>query len=306
MRALSLQDEIGRDALASLTQRDNSDAEMTTLVKLAVALAAVYVFVVLLMALAQDRLLFPRWAMAPGPATLPAFAERLSIKLAFGDELAGLLLRAEERPPDGAALILGFGGNAWDADLLASHLHSLFPHRDVVTFHYRGYGPSTGQPSAQVLLDDAVRLHDEIAATLEPARIIAVGLSLGTGPAAHLASQRPLAGVILVTPFDSLAALAGDLYPWLPVRLLLRHRMEVASALANTSVPVAVIAAGQDEVVPPRRTEALRRSVDGLVLDRIVPGAGHNDVYGRPEYVSAMRDALALIEAAPLASGREP
>ena len=286
MRALSLQDEIGRDALASLTQRDNSDAEMTTLVKLAVALAAVYVFVVLLMALAQDRLLFPRWAMAPGPATLPASAERLSIRLASGDELAGLLLRADARPPEGAALVLGFGGNAWNADLLATHLHALFPDRDVVTFHYRGYRPSTGRPSAQVLLDDAVRVYDEVMAALKPAQTVAVGLSLGSGPAAHLATQRHLAGVILVTPFDSLTALASDVYPWLPVRLLLRHRLEVAGELGNTSAPVAVIAAGQDEIVPPRRTEALRQSLDGLVLDRVVPGAGHNDIYDRHEYAA--------------------
>lgn len=278
---------------------------MTTLAKLAAALAAVYIVVVLLMALAQDWLLFPRWAMAPSPVTLPTSAKRLSITLASGDELAGLLLPAEERPPEGAALVLGFGGNAWDADLLAAHLHSLFPRRDVVTFHYRGYSPSTGRPSAQVLLDDAVRVHDEIAAALEPARIVAVGLSLGTGPAAHLATQRPLAGVILVTPFDSLAALAGDLYPWLPARLLLRHRMEIAGELGNTSAPVAVIAAGQDKIVPPRRTEALRRSLDELVLDLVVPGAGHNDIYDRPEYAGAMREALALMEAAPLASGGE-
>jgi pimeloyl-ACP methyl ester carboxylesterase len=279
---------------------------MTTLAKLTAVVAAVYIAVVLLVALAQDWLLFPRWAMAPSPATLPTPAERLSIRLASGDELAGLLLRAEERPPGGAALVLGFGGNAWDADLLASHLHSLFPYRDVVTFHYRGYGLSTGRPSAQALLEDALRVHDEMAAMLESARIVAVGLSLGTGPAAHLASQRPLAGVILVTPFDSLAALAGDLYPWLPVRLLLRHRMEIAGELGITSAPVAVIAAEQDRIVPPRRTEALRRSLDELVLDRVVPGAGHNDIYDRHEYAEAMREALALMEAAPLTLGREP
>ena len=274
--------------------------------KLAATLAAVYILVVLLMALAQDRLLFPRWAMAPGPAILPASPERLSIRLAPGDELAGLLLRAKERPPDGAALVLGFGGNAWNADLLATHLHSLFPHRDVVTFPYRGYGRSTGQPSAQILLDDAVRVHDEIAATQEPARIIAIGLSLGAGPAAHLATQRRLAGVIFVTPFDSPAALAGDLHPGLPVRLLLRHRMEVAGELRDTSTPVAVIAAEKDEVVPPRRTEALRQSVDRLVLDRVIPGVGHNDLYDRHKYADTMREALALIEAAPPASGGEP
>ena len=269
---------------------------MLMLAKSAGALVALYLVAVLLIALAQDWLLFPRWMIPPGTAALPAPADRLSIELPNGDQLAGVFLPGENPPPD-AALVLGFGGNAWDADVLATHLHSLFPDRDVVTFHYRGYGPSTGRPTARALLADAVRVYDEVAADQGPQRIVAVGVSLGSGPAAHLATQRRVAGLILVTPFDSLVALAGDLYPWLPVRPLLRHRMDVADALAKIAAPVAVIAAESDRVVPPRRTAALRRAANGLVLDRVVAGAGHINIYDHREYVAAMRKALELIEA---------
>ena len=125
---------------------------------------------------------------------------------------------------------------------------------------------------------------------------VAVGLSLGAGPAAHLASVRPVDGLILVTPFDSIEALAGDLYPWLPVRLLLRHRMDIAGALGRASARAAIIAAERDEIVPPRRTEALRRASADLVLDRVIPGVGHNDIHASRDYVAAMREALSLIE----------
>ena len=101
-----------------------------------------------------------------------------------------------------------------------------------------------------------------------------------------------------MTPFDSLVALASDLYPWLPVRLLLRHRMDVADAVAKTAAPVAFIAAEDDRIVPPRRTAALRRSATELVLDRVVAGAGHIDIYDHREDAAAMREALDLIEAA--------
>ena len=64
---------------------------------------------------------------------------------------------------------------------------------------------------------------------LPPYRLTDRGwLSIGAGPAAYLASQRPIAGLILVTPFDSLTALAREHYPWAPVSLLLRYRMEIA------------------------------------------------------------------------------
>ena len=110
-----------------------------TLLKIAAGLAVLYLAFVVLITLAQDRLLFPRWAMGNGAVTLPANAERISIEIPDVGPLIGSVLPAERAPPPGTARILGFGGNAWDADALALYLHSLFPDLEVVTFHYRGY-----------------------------------------------------------------------------------------------------------------------------------------------------------------------
>ncbi|RDC68016.1 hypothetical protein DLJ49_20520 [Rhodovulum sp. 12E13] len=267
-----------------------------TLLKLAGGLAALYLVLALLIMLFQDRLLFPRWAMGGGEVRLPADAERLSVDVPGVGPLVGTLLPADRPRPAGAARILGFGGNAWDADHLLLHLHAIFPDRDIVTFHYRGYGPSAGRPGADAILADAERIHDTVIADPGGGRTVVVGLSLGAGPAAHLASRRPVGGVILVTPFDSIEALAADLYPWLPVRLLLRHRMDVADAIARSSTPVAIITAERDDIVPPRRAEALRRAAPDLVLDRVIPGVGHNDIYNNRHFVEAMREALSLME----------
>jgi uncharacterized protein len=271
---------------------------MNLLVKIAAGFAGLYVLVVALIALAQDWLIFPRWAMGHGAAAPPISAARLALKASSGEELVGVHLPAKDRPSADSALILGFGGNAWNADTLAVYLHSVFPDRDIVTFHYRGYAPSTGRPSAAAILQDALSIHDHVAATLSPDRIVAVGLSIGAGPAAHLASQRPVAGLILVTPFDSLKALAREHYPWAPVGLLLRHRMEIGDALAAAASPVALIAAGRDTIVPPRRTEPLRGSAANIVLDRVIVDAGHNDLYDRADFKCAMRQAMAVIETA--------
>jgi uncharacterized protein len=265
--------------------------------KLAAGMAALYLAVIILMALAQDRLLFPRWAMGNRTDLLPNSAERLTLELPTGEKLVGVHLSAEASPPEGAALVLGFGGNAWNADALATYLRSVFPEREIATFHYRGYPPSAGHPSARAILQDALAIHDYLIASLTPDRIVAVGLSLGAGPAAHLASQRAIAGLILVTPFDSLKALAREHYPWAPVDLLLRHRMEIAEALAGLPTPVALISAGSDTIVPPRRTEPLRRAVGNLVLDRVIVNAGHNDLYDRPAFKRVMLEALSCIEA---------
>ena len=250
---------------------------------------AIYVAIAAFMFFAQTSLLFPAGqAGAAGPP--PPGSVRLELAAPSGERLVGLHI-----PPtggEGDLLILGFAGNAWNAAAAAEYLHELFPEAHVAAFHYRGYAPSGGAPDAEAFQQDALLIHDFVRARLHPARIVAIGLSIGSGVAPYLAARRPLDGLILVTPFDSLTALAAGHYPWLPVRLLLRHRMEPAAELRGTSVPVAVLAGDRDTLVRPARTEALRRSLRHLVFDRTIAGATHNDIYDRPEFRRAMREAL--------------
>ena len=248
------------------------------------------------LALAQDWLIFPRWAMGPA-APLPAGGERLEAVSADGDRLVGVMVPARGAPE--GPMLLAFGGNAWDANALASYLHALVPGRAVAAFHFRGYGPSEGRPSAAALLADATVVFDAVAGRPEAdGGIVAVGLSLGAGPAAQVAAERSVAGAVLVTPFDSMHAMARAQYPWLPVGWLLRHRMEVAETLARADVPVAVIVAERDTIVPAARSAPVRDAARRLVADVTVAGAGHNDLYDRPEFLQAFRGALEAIDAA--------
>jgi hypothetical protein len=246
----------------------------------------------------QARLLFPAGAVG-GAGPLPQGAERLTVETADGNRLHGVHVPASQARS--GTLILGFGGNAWNAETAGAYLHSLFPEADVVVFHYRGYRPSTGSPGAKAMLDDAPRIHDLAVSRLRPARTVAIGLSVGSGVAAGLASSRPLDGLILVTPFDSLGKVAAGHYPWLPVRWLFRHEMKPAQWLSASQVPTAIVAAERDSLIVAARTEGLRRAAGRLVFDRTIPGAGHNDIYDRPEFRAAMREALVRVggQAAP-------
>jgi len=274
------------------------------LFKPVLALAVAYVAVVAVMYFMQTGMLFPTHMAADSAPRLPASAVELEVATPDGARLRGLHLppaRAREGVQVGKQagerlVLLGFGGNAWNAGSLAGYLHALFPDAEVVVFHYRGYRPSSGSPSAAALLADAPLVYDHVRETLGAARVVAVGFSLGVGVAAHLASQRPLAGLILVTPFDSLEAMAREHYPWAPVRWLLRHHMSTVESLRGVASPTALITAERDTIVPPRRSEAVREAIATLVLDRSVSGADHNDLYARPEFRAAMTEALAQID----------
>jgi uncharacterized protein len=262
---------------------------------LALAAAVLYAAAIAGMYFAQTWLLFPT-ALVAGQVALPASAQRLEVRTNSGDLLVGVRIPASGGIGQTRPLLLGFGGNAWNADTMAVYLHGLVPHYDVVAFHYRGYQPSTGRPSADALLADAPVIFDHVQQVLVPNRVIAVGFSIGSGVAAYLAWHRAVAGLILVTPFDSLEALARDLYWWAPVGLLLRHRMQVIDLVRGSPTPTALIVASQDTIVPARRSAPLRGVIPNLVLDCTIE-AGHNDLYDRPAFADALREALAKIAA---------
>ena len=242
----------------------------------------------------HNQIMFPTHAVAP-PGPLPPGATRVSIAAPDGNQLHGVHIAPGAGARGKRTLILGFGGNAWNAEDAASYLHNVFPAADVIAFHYRGYHPSTGSPSAEVLLEDAPRVYDFAVSRIHPEQTIAVGFSIGSGVAAGLAQVRPVDGLILVTPFDSLKAVASDLYPFLPVATFFGDDMDAAAALKGSKVPTAIIAAEHDEIVPTRRTEALRATVGNLIFDRTIANAGHNDIYARSEFQRAMDDALAAV-----------
>lgn len=243
----------------------------------------------------QSHLIFPAHAVgSAGP--LPRGAERLSVKTPDGEELGGIYIPADEPGPE-RTLVLGFGGNAWNGQDVAEYLHELYPDDEVVTFHYRGYRPSTGSASADALIADAPLVYDAAVTRVKPDRIVAVGFSIGSGVAAQLAAVRKLDAIILVTPFDSLKAVAQSMYPWLPIGPFFSHEIDAASALEGSKVPVAIIAAERDEIVPTARTDALRRRVNHLVFDTTIRRSGHNDIYARSDFQHAMREALDRCEA---------
>lgn len=253
---------------------------MSLLVKTLMAGAALYLALVAILAVFQHSLVFPRQLVGPAPA-LPDHAERLTLPVG-SEMLHGVRIpgRDPARPT-----ILGFPGNAWNAEAMALFLHQVAPAHDVVVYHYRGYAPSTGTPSAQALLADARAIHDRL-----DGPVVVVGFSIGSGVAAHLAGARAIDRLILTTPFDSLTNVAADSLPFLPVRWLFRHEMHAAQAAQTVTAPVTLFIATTDTVIAPERSDALANALPNAQVIRLQ--AGHNDIYNHPDFAPALRRAL--------------
>ncbi len=201
----------------------------------------------------------------------------------------GVPLRGRILNPGQPGALLYFGGNAERVQDSADALAHSFPAHTIYLLAYRGYGASDGTPSQDALFGDALMLYDEVHAQQPDAMVDVIGRSLGSGVAAYLAGQRPVAHLALVTPFDSLGHVGQLDFPWLPVRWLLRERFDSASNLATYRGPTLVLRAGHDRVVPAAATDALIATLPAAKL-RVAtfPHADHVRISAEQDYWPTM------------------
>ena len=199
----------------------------------------------------------------------------------FETEGATLKVWMVERP--GPAALIYFGGNAEDVGASIGAFAERLPGHSLYFVNYRGYAGSTGEPSESALVGDAIALYDRLQA--RHPKVSVLGRSLGSGVAVQLAGSRTVDRLVLVTPFDSLVNVARAHFPWLPVRLLMLDRYESAVRAPDVTAEALVVIAGEDEVIPRARSEALVDAFRTRPRVVVLEGGRHNDIDLDPRYL---------------------
>jgi pimeloyl-ACP methyl ester carboxylesterase len=234
----------------------------------------------LLMYLAQDSLIFH-------PQPLPesrraALAQTAAVESLFIHGADGTRLHAwHVKGPPGSPLVLYFGGNAEEVSWMMDDAARRAPGVGWLLVDYRGYGSSEGSPSEKALVSDALLWYDKVA---EQRKVYVFGRSLGSGVAVQLAAHRPVAGVILVAPFDSLVEVGKRLYPFLPVNWMLKHRFDSVSLAPKMKVALLCIVASHDDIVPAEHARRLYDAWGGPKQWIGLEGAGHNSTDNAANY----------------------
>jgi hypothetical protein len=184
--------------------------------------------------------------------------------------------------------VVYFGGNAERIEDRRTDFARWFPNSSTYLVPYRGYGASEGTPTEADILEDALAVFDQVQARQPQARIVVIGRSLGSAVASYVASKRPVAKLVLVTPFDTMVNVAQSHYPWLPVRWLLQDKFDQAAYLARYDGPVLVVRAGRDQVVPPARTDQLLAALPRRPQVLALPDADHDSVTAGRVYGEAL------------------
>ncbi|MDX1577227.1 MAG: alpha/beta hydrolase [Gemmatimonadota bacterium] len=241
-------------------------------------LAALYLVYAGLFFAIQRWVLYPGTRLGPGPswpggARTPA-AETIALPSAAGD------IRAWYAPaPAGAATGTGalvFHGNAELAvDLLAPFRPLADLGVSALFVEYPGFGGEPGRPTEISIMEVAAAAHDWLAAReeVDGDRIVAIGRSLGSGPAAGLSRRKPVRALVLWSPFVSVGYLALRKYGLPPFLAL--DRFDTRGALESFEGPVLIFHGTRDRVIPFRNATVLAEAHPEATLVRW--SCGHND-----------------------------
>jgi len=207
-------------------------------------------------------------------------------------ENEGEQLKIWYRPGSNQRAIIYFGGNAENVVGNIGNFRTVFPDHSLYLMNYRSFGGSTGEPSEAALYSDALALYDKVASTHEEVSVI--GRSLGSAVAAHLAAERRVARLVLVTPFDSIENIVKERFAIFPVSWLLKDKYDVVSGVRDIAATVLVIVAENDQVVPYERSLALFSAFPENQLETmIVRGTDHNSIGATAQYLTLLWEFLA-------------
>ena len=148
--------------------------------------------------------------------------------------------------------IIFFHGNAGD---LTNRIHKLNELNkldvNILIISWRGFSGNLGKPTEKNLYQDAKKSVKWLNKNgIEKKNIILYGESLGTGVATELGQDNSFAGIILESPFTSIANAAKIYYPYLPIDLLIKDRYDSIKKIKSIKIPILVMHGKKDNVVP--------------------------------------------------------
>ncbi|MFC1905696.1 alpha/beta hydrolase [Chloroflexota bacterium] len=192
---------------------------------------------------------YPERTLYTDPGRIGLKFENVHFVTADGVKLTGWFVPNERS----RGVLLFCHGNAGNISHRLESIHIF--HRiglDVFIFDYRGYGQSGGNPTELGTYKDAEAAWQYLVEErkFNPNKVIVFGRSLGGAIASWLAHNHSPGALILESTFTSLPDVAATLYPYLPVRLLLRFEYNTAEYLGRVSCPVLIVHSCDDEIMP--------------------------------------------------------
>ena len=239
-------------------------------------IAGFYLLMVLAAYFLQDYILYPAGELSPEQAKNRYARAGLAPWPGEVPGHKGYLAEPDDLDAKGTVIVFhGNAGTALDRTYYSEALNRL-GYR-VILAEYPGYGCRKGKYGEKSFVPDAV---EAVSAARKQfgAPVFLFGESLGAGVAAAVVEFKPelVDGIAMITPWDSLPALAQSKFRFLPARFIVKSRFDSISNLAGYSAPKAVLLATGDNIIPQKHALRLYKSLSQPKDLWRFEGAGHN------------------------------
>jgi fermentation-respiration switch protein FrsA (DUF1100 family) len=237
-------------------------------------LVLIYVLVCIYFFVIQEQGMFPgREIESERELGFTIKHEEVFLETPDGARLNAVLFEADNP----RAVVLHFHGNGENIlDMEYAAEPFIKRNYNFLAMDYRTYGKSTGELSEENLFSDASLVMQFLESRgWKQSDIILYGRSIGTGIATQLASETKPRGLILYSPYYSMHALVSDLYPFLPVKLLLKYPLNSAEYLQSVACPVLILHGEVDPVIPVNHAKKLSKIKGKLVT---IKAGDHNNL----------------------------
>ena len=183
--------------------------------------------------------------------------------------------------PQSKGAVLYLHGNAGNLSHRGASVVKLreYLNESVLIIDYPGYGKSEGSPTEKGCYAAAEAAYDWLLheKKIDPEKLIIYGGSLGGGVAVYLASEKPHRALVLVKTFTSCPDVAAKIYPWLPVRWVMRNRFDNIGRIGKCRKPVFIAHGDCDGLVPFDHGKSLYEAANEPKEFLVLENCDHND-----------------------------
>lgn len=260
----------------------------------AIALLSAYVILCLGYYFFQQYFLFTHTTPSNYSYNFAGKFEERNIQTRDGKKLNGLLFRADSSK--GLIFYLHGGGHTLEQWGKYAKTYTALGY-DIFMLDYRGFGKSEGKrPTQKQLYSDVQEAYNDLEKTYSENKIVVLGYSLGTAPAAKIASDNHPRLLILQAPYYSGSAAVKNNYPLLQAIIpsfLLKYKLKTYEFIGKVQSPIVIIHGDNDKtfnVKQAYRLQQLFKSGDELI---VLKGQGHKGFTENPDYVQALQRVLA-------------
>lgn len=253
--------------------------------------ALVYLGLAVILYSIQDQIIFPgasTQGQRDAMLTQGHGTELLQLRTAHGTAITalfGLALQSNGQPladASGKPTVIYFYGNgacmAYSTDVF-DRVRRLGA--NVIIPDFEGYGMSAGKPSESGCYATADAAYDYLLGRrdIDSKKIIPMGWSIGAAVAIDLAGRRPVAGLVTISAFTNLHAMAHNLIPWFPMSLVVKYKFDNIGKISGIACPTLIVHGTRDDLVPFAMAGDLAAAARGSCSRVDISGAGHNDVF---------------------------